>query len=321
MFQIPEQFASAGKAQLEAQLNLINSITNRAIEQVEKVIALQLSTSQAALASSSSVARQLLDAKDAREWLATSASQAAPAIENLLSYSRQLFSLAASAQSDLAAGAKLTTPFASAAKSYLRPAPAPASALAASPAPAAAADAGGQFVTPPHVAAEQRVPVGKPITAEASFTQDGGNGQKAVVTSPLAPQAVEQPAAASAEDITAAPAPAPAATPAAEAVAVARDIPDVPELTVTVAPPAPPKPIAKAIDEIAAKPLTSTMAPVSADVARDQADEVPVVVAPAAVKAAGNRASRSKPAAAASEPKQDKAAVPAETAPKSKPRK
>jgi phasin family protein len=99
MFQIPEQFASAGKAQLEAQLSLISSFTNRAIEQIEKIIALQLSTSQAALVNSSSVARQLLDAKDAREWLATSASQAAPALEHLLSYSRQLFSLAASAQS------------------------------------------------------------------------------------------------------------------------------------------------------------------------------------------------------------------------------
>ncbi|MBJ7313709.1 phasin family protein [Rugamonas sp. CCM 8940] len=100
MFSITEQFSAATKSQLEAQLNLLNNFASKAVESAEKVIALNLSTTKATVEKSSSAAQQLLTAKDGQEFFRLSASQT-PSLDNLLAYSRQLFSIASDAQAIL----------------------------------------------------------------------------------------------------------------------------------------------------------------------------------------------------------------------------
>lgn len=105
MFSIPEQFSAATKSQIEAQLNIINNLAAKAVESAEKVIALNISTTRASVEKSSSAAKQLLEAKDPREFFSLSTGQA-NYLDNLLAYSRQLFNIATAAQADLIQSAK-----------------------------------------------------------------------------------------------------------------------------------------------------------------------------------------------------------------------
>ena len=95
MFAIPEQFSNATKASLESQFALFSSLTQKTFEGVEKLVDLNINAARATLEESSAVARQLLGAKDPQEFFSVSASQAQPAAEKALSYSRQLASIAA----------------------------------------------------------------------------------------------------------------------------------------------------------------------------------------------------------------------------------
>ena len=90
MFAIPEQFSNATKASLESQFALFSSLTQKTFEGVEKLVDLNINAARATLEESSAVARQLLGAKDPQEFFSVSASQAQPAAEKALSYSRQL---------------------------------------------------------------------------------------------------------------------------------------------------------------------------------------------------------------------------------------
>lgn len=105
MFSIPEQFSAATKSQIEAQLNIINNLAAKAVESAEKVIALNISTTKASVEKSSSAARQLLEAKDPRDFFSLGTGQA-NYLDNLLAYSRQLFNIATAAQAELIQSAK-----------------------------------------------------------------------------------------------------------------------------------------------------------------------------------------------------------------------
>ena len=137
MFSIPEQFSAATKSQIEAQLNIINNLAAKAVESAEKVIALNISTTKASVEKSSSAAKQLLEAKDPREFFTLSTGQA-NYLDNLLAYSRQLFNIATAAQAELIQSAKeqikdvpQTLTLAAPAKPAAAPAPAPAPKAAA----------------------------------------------------------------------------------------------------------------------------------------------------------------------------------------------
>ncbi|HJV01052.1 MAG TPA: phasin family protein [Burkholderiaceae bacterium] len=105
MFSIPEQFSAATKSQIEAQLNIINKLAAKAVDSAEKVIALNISTTKASVEKSSSAAKQLLEAKDPREFFSLSTGQG-NYLDNLLAYSRQLFDIATAAQAELIQSAK-----------------------------------------------------------------------------------------------------------------------------------------------------------------------------------------------------------------------
>ncbi len=111
MFPLPEQLSSAAKSQWETQLQLFSTLSQQAFDGAEKIIALNLDASKAAIARTADTAQHLLAAHDAREFLSYSTSQAQPGIESVLAYSRQLFGIASSTQAQLleAAKARLAT--------------------------------------------------------------------------------------------------------------------------------------------------------------------------------------------------------------------
>lgn len=100
MFTIPEQFSAASKANLESQLALLATLTNKTFEGVEKVMDLNLNVAKASLEESSAAAKQFLSAKDAQEWMTLAAAQAQPNAEKALSYGRHLASIASSVQAE-----------------------------------------------------------------------------------------------------------------------------------------------------------------------------------------------------------------------------
>jgi len=106
MFAYQEQLSAATKAQLEAQIALLTTLTNKVFESTEKLIDLNLTAAKASLEESTNNAQQLLSAKDFQEALNISAAQAQPNVEKALAYGQHLFKIASSAQSDIAKAAE-----------------------------------------------------------------------------------------------------------------------------------------------------------------------------------------------------------------------
>jgi len=100
MFSNPEQFSAATKSQLEAQLKILNNFATTAFEGVQKVIALNLSTTKANVEKGSAAARELLAAKDPQEFFAKSSARV-PNFDGLFAYNRELFSIASKTQAEL----------------------------------------------------------------------------------------------------------------------------------------------------------------------------------------------------------------------------
>jgi phasin family protein len=94
MSTLPEQFSEARKAQVEAQFNFFHTFTGKAFDSAEKIIALNIETSRAALEKSSVLVRQMISVKDPRDLFALT-GQTQSQFDNALAYGRQLFGIAA----------------------------------------------------------------------------------------------------------------------------------------------------------------------------------------------------------------------------------
>ncbi|MET3132506.1 phasin family protein [Oxalobacteraceae bacterium GrIS 1.11] len=116
MFPVPEQFSTAAKAQLEAQLKIFHTLTGKAFEGAQQLIAFNLHASKQALEQHTSSARQLLGINNPSELLAFSGSHAQPNIDSLLAYSRLWFGIASGAQVELIEAAKASPEAAAAPK-------------------------------------------------------------------------------------------------------------------------------------------------------------------------------------------------------------
>lgn len=106
MFTIPEQLSAASKANIESQLALMTTLSNKAFESVEKMIDLNLNVAKASLEESTAAAKQFLAAKDAQEWLALAAAHAQPNTEKALSYGRHLATIASGVQAEFSKAAE-----------------------------------------------------------------------------------------------------------------------------------------------------------------------------------------------------------------------
>ncbi len=129
----PEKFSAASKSQIDAQLQFFGNLAVKAMDGAEKMIALNIDVSKAALARSSAAMERMLSAKTPTELMQCGAS-AQSGIDHLIDYGRQLFSLATGAHAQWMDSAKL--PQTSAAIAALTPPKLP-SAVAALFAPVA----------------------------------------------------------------------------------------------------------------------------------------------------------------------------------------
>ncbi|NHZ89243.1 hypothetical protein F2P45_09485 [Massilia sp. CCM 8733] len=99
MSNLPEQFSAARKAQIEAQLDAFRHFSGKAVENTEKLIALNLQTTRASVEKSTAAIQQLLTAKDPRDLFALGA-HSRDSFDTMLAYSRALFGIAGSARAD-----------------------------------------------------------------------------------------------------------------------------------------------------------------------------------------------------------------------------
>jgi phasin family protein len=105
MSSITEQFSAATKSQLEAQFQIFSALASAAVDSAEKVIALNINTTKSSVEKTSAAAKKLLGAKDPKEFLTLSTAEHA-SFESLLSYGRELYSIASAAQNELLRSAK-----------------------------------------------------------------------------------------------------------------------------------------------------------------------------------------------------------------------
>ncbi len=101
MSTLPEQISAARKSHLEAQINFFQNYTARALESVQKIVALNLSVSRASLEKSSAAVVELLAAKDPRDLFAMT-TRTQESIDGLLAYNRALVAIATGAGASLA---------------------------------------------------------------------------------------------------------------------------------------------------------------------------------------------------------------------------
>lgn len=169
MFSFTEQFSAASKSQFETQLKIINAFASKTFEGAQQVIALNLSATKATVDKSSAAAKKLLEAKDPQEFFTLSATQA-PNLEQVLAYSRELFSIASKTQAELVQSAREQIKEVTAAATSIKPLTlVPPSTLFAAPAaPAAAAAPALAAVAGPAVAA----PVSAPLAAAPAAPAD-----------------------------------------------------------------------------------------------------------------------------------------------------
>jgi phasin family protein len=106
MFSFQDQFSAATKAHFDAQLELINTLTSKAFEGVEKVIDLNISATKASLEEYAATSKQFTGVKDAQEFTTLAASQAQPNADKAVAYSRHLAGILSSTQSEFTKAAE-----------------------------------------------------------------------------------------------------------------------------------------------------------------------------------------------------------------------
>ncbi len=92
-----EQVVASQKANVETLMGL----TTKAFEGVEKIVALNLTASKAALAESAEHAKAMLSAKDAQELMALQSGLFQPLAEKTAAYSRHLYDIASGSSAEL----------------------------------------------------------------------------------------------------------------------------------------------------------------------------------------------------------------------------
>jgi phasin family protein len=106
MFSFQDQFSAATKANFEAQVALMTTLTSKAFEGVEKLVELNLTAVKSTLEESTNNAKQLMAAKDPQEFMTLATSQAKPTAEKAQAYSRHVASIASEAQAELTRAAE-----------------------------------------------------------------------------------------------------------------------------------------------------------------------------------------------------------------------
>jgi phasin family protein len=96
-FVSPEQFAAAGKANVETMM----FIAHTAFASAERLAALNLNTARSLLEDSVTNVKAMLAVKDPKELMGMQASLAQPAVEKAVAYSRSVYEIATQTQEEL----------------------------------------------------------------------------------------------------------------------------------------------------------------------------------------------------------------------------
>ncbi len=100
MFSNTEQFSNATKALFESQLEIFNNLTNKTVEGLEKVVALNMAAIKASSEESFAVAQKMSDAKTAQALLDLSQHQAKFNAEKAATYNKHFAEIAAGLQAE-----------------------------------------------------------------------------------------------------------------------------------------------------------------------------------------------------------------------------
>jgi len=90
MFTNPEQFASATKALFEFQLETFNTLTSKAVQGVEQVVALNLAAAKSSVEGGLAAGKEISAARDPKAVLAVAAAKVQPGVANAAAYNQQL---------------------------------------------------------------------------------------------------------------------------------------------------------------------------------------------------------------------------------------
>lgn len=101
-FPANEKMNNLLRANIDAQISAATALTGTAVESLQRLMELNLNAARASLEDSSTVAKQLMQAKDPQEFMSVTVSQAQPTLAKALSYSRHLADIATAAQDSLA---------------------------------------------------------------------------------------------------------------------------------------------------------------------------------------------------------------------------
>jgi phasin family protein len=100
MTSLSEQLSAVRKSQFEAQLDLMSALTTQAFQSAQQVMALNFNTTRASVERSANAFKQLLSASDPRDLFALG-SHTQEQVQQMLSYGRELFSIASGARANL----------------------------------------------------------------------------------------------------------------------------------------------------------------------------------------------------------------------------
>lgn len=100
MTSLSEQLSAVRKSQLEAQLDFMSALTSQAFQSARQVATLNFNASRASVERSAGAFRQFLSATEPRDLFALG-SHAQEQVQQMLAYSRELFSIASGARSNL----------------------------------------------------------------------------------------------------------------------------------------------------------------------------------------------------------------------------
>jgi phasin family protein len=100
MFSVPEQFSNATKANFDAQLAMMTTLTGKTFDFMEKFVELNMTAAKTSLEESATTVKQLLEAKDPQEFFNLTSSQAQPTAEKALAYGRHLANITSSTQAE-----------------------------------------------------------------------------------------------------------------------------------------------------------------------------------------------------------------------------
>jgi phasin family protein len=90
MFQNPEQFAAATKALFEFQLETFSTLTNKAVQGLEQVVALNIATAKSGVEDSVAASKQMTKSNDASAAMAAAAARVQPGLAATSAYNQQL---------------------------------------------------------------------------------------------------------------------------------------------------------------------------------------------------------------------------------------